>query len=181
MQLRHSSAISSVRMLQPARLIILFMDTETIIYLVPGISCRKTRWLDCFSRDCCVNTCVGGMYDCDRSIFDCRDPRSVFSHFCDVRSDEHQTGTAGSSADANTIPSETRAYVCANCNPAMQNFFHTIGGRSRATAKPGCLLQFFGEYCVSHAWQGPRGVSIGRRPPCSNIGVRFGTTIYTKM
>lgn len=97
-----------------------------------------------------MNTCVDGVYDCDRSIFDCQDPGSIFSHFCDIRSDEDQSGVAADSADEINIGSETRAHVCANCNPAMENFFHTIGGEQRYTAKPGCSLQIFNEYCVLH-------------------------------
>lgn len=128
----------------------LLMDTDTRPRVIhPASRAANTLIGLFFCRDCCIDSCVDGQYDCDRSIFNCKDPDSAFSHFCGVTSDnDGQSGATLYSEDLTTIESETRAHVCANCNPIMENFFHTIGEEPRCNADPECLLHFLGECCA---------------------------------
>lgn len=101
-----------------------------------------------FGSDCCADTCVDNTFTCGVSGYVCEDSSSPSKLFCNQTSQQQETvggasssvtwggdlagnqtnsgnGTAAAAADA--VWNDTRAYVCANCDPAMKDFFYTIG------------------------------------------------------
>lgn len=80
--------------------------------------------------DCCLDTCTDGEFECGVSSFFCEDPTSRLSHFCDKSWDDFVSPPAWDYWANATIGNDTRAHVCANCNPLMENLFYTIGKAS---------------------------------------------------
>lgn len=116
-----------------------------------------------FGSDCCADTCEDNTFTCGVSGYVCEDSSSPSKLFCNQTSQTQQEtdGGASSSSSATSgadlagsttssggytnstnstaaVWNETRAHVCLNCDPAMKDFFYTIGkltARSRS-----CLI-----------------------------------------
>lgn len=101
--------------------------------LHPGVvPCGRNRCLPP-GRDCCEDTCVDATFDCGFT-FDCKDPGSNFTNFCDSPGEgnpgslDHSASTAVGVTTNSTDPmDDVRSYICSNCDRAMESHFFDIG------------------------------------------------------